>query len=195
MSTGESALGQIILLLSGFPKTWFVCGGWAIDLHLRHITRPHKDIDIGLFRRDQVAIHKYLKTRGWQLEKAVKGSLLPWHEDEFIQLPIHTIWCKHPTYEPSFLELLLNETDGNHFLFRRDLSILRDLSMAIRTSEQGIPYLSPEVVLLYKAGAPDEPDNEKDFQQVLPSLFLEERSWLKQGLERLYGEHKWLSEI
>lgn len=47
----DPVLEQIATLLSPLPITWGFCGGWAIDLALNHITRPHKDVDVAILRR------------------------------------------------------------------------------------------------------------------------------------------------
>jgi putative ABC transport system permease protein len=39
--------------LQGLTCPWFVAGGWALDLFLGRVTRPHHDVDIALFREDQ----------------------------------------------------------------------------------------------------------------------------------------------
>jgi hypothetical protein len=74
-------------IMKDFPRSWCVCGGWAIDLFINRLTRPHKDVDFAIWRRDQLALHAYLTAQGWSLEKAVDGQLMPWPEGEFIELP------------------------------------------------------------------------------------------------------------
>ncbi|MEY8192214.1 nucleotidyltransferase domain-containing protein [Peribacillus simplex] len=52
---------SITSLMSGFNKTWFFAGGWAIDLFIGRETREHQDIEIALFREDQLYLKEYLK--------------------------------------------------------------------------------------------------------------------------------------
>ena len=87
---------QAVKLFEGYERPWAVCGGWAIDLFLNRVTRSHKDVDFAILRNDQLIIQEYLLSRGWTLEKAVNGQLIPWQTGEWINLPIHTIWCKKP---------------------------------------------------------------------------------------------------
>ncbi|MGD6844537.1 nucleotidyltransferase domain-containing protein [Bacillus infantis] len=47
--------------MAGFEKPWFVAGGWAIDLFIGKQTRPHADLEIGIFREDQQALKSYLE--------------------------------------------------------------------------------------------------------------------------------------
>lgn len=100
---------RVVQIMAGFRYPWFVCGGWAIDLFINRVSRQHQDVDIGIWRSDQLALRTYLTARGWTPEKAIDGQRLHWPENEFINLPIHAIWCKHPTAQPSRIEVLFNE--------------------------------------------------------------------------------------
>src|SRR6266508_3178305 len=75
--------------LSGLNKPWYVAGGWAIDLYLHECRRKHKDIDIAVFRQDQLAIQRYFLDKGWKLRKYRGDSevLEPWFPDEKLELP------------------------------------------------------------------------------------------------------------
>ncbi len=42
--------------------------GWAIDLFVNQVTRPHSDVEIGLFREHQSALRTQLA--GWRLTKS-----------------------------------------------------------------------------------------------------------------------------
>ena len=46
-------------LIKTFTRPWFVCGGWALDLFIGKQTREHHDLDIGIFRRDQLALQGF----------------------------------------------------------------------------------------------------------------------------------------
>jgi hypothetical protein len=182
-------------ILADYDRPWAVCGGWALDLFLNRVTRPHKDVDFAVLRKDQLGIQEYLLSRGWTLEKAVSGELLPWRMGEWIDLPVHTIWCKNPKASPDFIELLFNEVDSTDFLFRRDTSITLPIEKMILSSALGIPILAPEIVLLYKSVKPEDPSASADFRNVLPELSSESRNWLAIALDKLYTGHVWLKDF
>ena len=46
----------------------------------------------------------------------------------------------------------------------------------------GIPFLAPEIVLLYKSKAP-RPTDEADVRMALPALTTEQREWLRLAIE------------
>ncbi|MBP2242833.1 hypothetical protein J2Z40_003414 [Cytobacillus eiseniae] len=43
---------RINKLMENFNWSWFIAGGWAIDLHIGKESRIHKDIEIAIFRKD-----------------------------------------------------------------------------------------------------------------------------------------------
>lgn len=57
--------------------------------------------------------------------------------------------------------------------------------------KEGIPYLSPEVVLLYKAKDTRAKDQE-DFLRVVDSLSSEQKKWLQTAIQLHMPHHKWL---
>ena len=175
-----------------FESDWIIAGGWAIDLFLEMETRAHDDIEIAVFRRDQIALQNYLD--GWVLKKALNGTLFEWNRGERLNLPIHEIHCFNKTAEVQFLEVLLNETGGDEWLFRRNKKITKPLSKLSLTSNLGISFLRPEVVLLYKSKN-SRPKDEQDFESVAEHLDFESKKWLKNALAICYSEHAWLRKF
>lgn len=192
---GFAEVKRAVRIMQDFPRLWCVCGGWAIDLFVQRITRQHKDVDFAIRRRDQLALRAYLSTRGWTLDKAFDGELVPWAEGEHIDLPVHTIWCRNPNSQPDFIEILFNEADEQKFFFRRDRSITRPLTAAIIQLESGIRILAPEIVLLYKAKHLWHEGNRSDFETALPCLDSERRAWLREALLEVHPGHDWLSRL
>lgn len=75
-------------LMLNFDKKWFIAGGWAIDLYIGKETREHKDIEIAVFRKDQLFLKDYLSE--WEFKKVTKGNFHTWG-NEFLELPVHEI--------------------------------------------------------------------------------------------------------
>jgi hypothetical protein len=191
----DEAITAVAKLMAEFDRPWAFCGGWALDLWLGRVTRGHKDVDILVFRPDQLAVRSYLRDRGWSLEVAHDGTLTPWRDDKLIELPRHGIWCRNLAHAPDFVELLLNETDGDCFLFRRDPTIALPLERAVLHTHAGLPVLAPEVVLLYKSGHPDIEENAADFGTAISVLEPARRAWLRAALARTSPGHSWLSRL
>lgn len=186
---------RIADLMRGFHHPWAFCGGWAIDLFIGHQTRPHKDVDITILRQHQHAAHTYLSSGGWYLEVAHNGELTPWNGKEFLRLPLHTIWCKNPDNDPSFLEILLNEADDRYLYFRRDKTIKIERERAFVETASGLRIFAPEVVILYKAKDANDKENELDFRNVREQLSEKQREWLREGMNKMYSGHEWLYEL
>lgn len=181
-------------LLAGFPAPWWVAGGWAVDLFLGRRTREHDDVEVAILRRDQAKLRTRLEA--WDLRKAIPGTteMVPWREGEWLSLPIHEVHASRHRGEPSAVEVLLNEAEGGQWRFRRNPGVARPLLLLGRFSDDGLPFLSPEVVLLYKAKAPRKVD-EEDFRRLRPYLDREPRDWLRGALAVTHPGHPWLDAL
>lgn len=92
------------------------------------------------------------------------------------------------------VEFLFNKTDNNHFIFNNEKTLARELSKAILYRD-GIPYLAPEIALLYKASNAEKLDYQFDFEQVFPYLSNDQKEWFAHGIELLYPNgHPWMRE-
>jgi hypothetical protein len=181
-------------LFSTFTRPWYVAGGWALDLFLGRITREHHDIDVAIFREDQIELRNHLA--GWRFRKVVKHqshAREEWDEREWLSLPVHEIHARSPDGDAE-LEILLNESKEENWVFRRNPAVTLPRSSLGRLAQPHTPYLTPEVVLLYKAGHPSAVD-EADFAIVGQALDASQRRWLVDALGICYPEHRWLSVL
>jgi hypothetical protein len=60
-----AALARIHDLFGRQGIAYWLFGGWAVDFHLRALTRAHDDIDIAVWRRDLTTIAALLERDGW----------------------------------------------------------------------------------------------------------------------------------
>lgn len=186
---------KVFKLLAGFEKPWFVAGGWAVDLFLDKVTREHEDIEIAIFRCDQLKLRNYLK--GWEFKKVIPGPTMHselWNEDEWLDLPVHEIHAENKDSDLLHLEVLLNESSGDKWRFRRNLNITCPISTLGTHSKNGVPFLNPEIILLYKAKNPN-PKDEADFKNIIQALDEKRKSWLKQAITICYPDHRWLETL
>jgi hypothetical protein len=107
---------------------------------------------------------------------------------------VHDIWCRPGPADPWRLQIMLDESEGADWVSRRDARIRLPLPALGRTGPDGIPYLTPEVQLYYKAKTP-RPKDEIDFAQVLPVLAAGQRRWLADVITCSYGEHPWVQHL
>jgi hypothetical protein len=139
-------------------------------------------------------VQAYLVERGWRLQIAHGGILTDWAAGEYVELPRHGIWCRHPSAKPDFLELLLNEIDGETFRFRRDSTIGHPLKQAFILAPDGLPILAPEIALLYESSSLDA-DTWSDLRAALPALDTDRQAWLRAALARQDSAHPWLAAL
>ena len=180
-------------IMRGFRAPWWICGGLALDLFVGRETRRHDDVDVAVLRRDQAALAVHL--RGWDLWYATPEHTLEAWSDERLQLPIHGIWARRSTDPNSAwaCEFLLNEAADDEWVFRRDDRVRRPLD-EVGAMRGGIPFLCPEIVLLYKAGE-RSPKNEADFAAARPRLSTRSKRWLAQALTTTAPNHPWINGL
>jgi hypothetical protein len=181
---------EAVPLLSALRAPWWVAGGWALDLYLGKVTRAHKDLDIGVFRKDVAIVLAALP--GWDFFEAKEGALAQLVDAHVPQPEVNSLWCKRANAVQWELELMLDQSDGEFWVFRRDAQITYPLSSAIRRNREGIAYLAPEIQLLYKARATRAQD-QADFDHVIPLLPRDAQTWLRESLMRMDPKHAWIS--
>ncbi|MHA1366173.1 MAG: nucleotidyltransferase domain-containing protein [Candidatus Heimdallarchaeota archaeon] len=191
----EDVLELLILeLLSGIDIPWWIAGGWVIDLFLGLKTRDHYDIDVQILRKDQLILQSFLSD--WDLYKTNQPGLKPWIKDEFLQIGVNSIWCRKQPTSPWKMEVLLLDTEGDKWFYRRKPSIRGFISEISLKTKTGIPYLSPEIQLLFKAQKIPTQKDEQDFLNILPYLERDKLLWLKEKILVQFGiNHDWLKEI
>ncbi len=175
---------------------WWIAGGWALDLHVGRQTREHEDIDIGIARRDHLHVQRLLGA-AWSLYKTHQPGLAPWRPGEVLAEPVHDIWARRGDGSPWAFQLMLVEVRGGEWVYRRLPEIRRPLASVVAMSGDGIPYLRPEVQLLYKCGSSGRrPKDLEDLRRMLPFLTAGEVAWLRESLSRQFpGGHEWLLRL
>jgi hypothetical protein len=178
---------------------WF-SGGWAIELFLGRVTRQHHDIDVLILRRDQRGLHAALKP--FTLKKIIphpdglpnRGTIVEWPEGERPELPVHQInaYCAGES-EPEF-QVMLGESSGDDWIFRRNPEVRTPLKRIGFYPLWGLPYLAPEIVLLFKAKHLEDRDS-VDFRNTLPALSIDARRWLREAIEKTHPGHEWLKSL
>lgn len=179
-------------LLADVNRPWWIAGGWALDLFLGCQTRVHEDLDVGIVRRDVVAVMSYL--RGWEFFAAQSQRLHRLEAGECPNPDVNSLWCRPAQAQHWSLELMLDDEQGGDWVFRRSRAIRMPLDSAIQRTSTGVPYLRPEIQLLYKAGRP-RPKDHGDFERVLPLLEPAQRAWLRAALSTFDPGHVWLAKL
>jgi hypothetical protein len=201
VSQEVKALLEVAEAFGNLRAPFYFSGGWAIDLHLGRVTREHHDVDVLVMRRDQLGLHKAL--RNFTLKKIIphpdgmppnRGMIVEWQEGERLELPVHQINAyRAEKSEPAF-QVMLAESAGDQWIFRRNPEIRMSIARMGFYPLWGLPYLAPEIVLLFKAKHLEARDR-IDFKNALPVLSADARRWLRDALERTHPGHEWINAL
>ena len=186
--------GELAHTLAPVRARWWLAGGWALDLFLGRETRAHDDIDVQILRPEHLRVRSALAA--WDAHAAEPaGTLRPWPVDEELPPGVHDIWCRRSSADPWAFQLLIADTAGGDWVYRRDPRIRRPLAeLSGPTSTRAMQVLSPDIQLLYKSKAL-RPKDQQDFDAVLPALTTLQRRWLRTALTTAAPGHPWLHAL
>lgn len=178
------------------PFRWALAGGYCIEQFVGRSFRHHDDVDVMVFRDEQLAAQAWLADWCWYAADP-PGQLRNWLKDEHLPFGIHDIWGHKPDSDSWQLQLMLAEIEGENgeaWFFRKDPTIRgkRDDLIALYN---GLPCVRIEVQLFYKARSNREKDN-LDFEQCLPLLRPESVRWLRHAIQHTFPQgHGWLARL
>ncbi len=193
------------------------CGGQALDLFLGYESRTHGDIDVCAYRNERNRIIQYMQSRGFEVYEMLGGGRAHRITDISVQLQKKkNIFCFRDgcplvkTYPPDedgccwmeffhtgqtkldFIEFLFNDKTQDAFEYARNRTITLGTEQAVLFRD-GIPYLAPELCLLYKSTDIGREGYQQDFELAWQAMKPPQRQWLREALLQEYpGGHPWL---
>ncbi|MER1993153.1 MAG: hypothetical protein ABS897_03935 [Eubacteriales bacterium] len=193
------------------------CGGQALDLFLGYESRAHGDIDICVFWKDRDRIIRYMQAQEFEVYEMLGGGRAHHITDISAQARIKkNVFCYREgcplvkTYPPDedgccwmeffhtgqteldFIEFLFNDRNADAFEYARNREITLDMKKAV-LSRDGIPYLAPELCLLYKSTDTERDGYQQDFELAYAKMDASRREWFRNALKTAFPEgHKWL---
>jgi hypothetical protein len=189
---GFGPLQALVQELSDLRAPWYISSGWALDLYLGRVTRVHQDLDVGIAYADQLILRDYMTARGWKFVTPFDKRLEVWQPHTRLELPRHQA---HAHRDGAFLDFLLTDIKDGVWKYRREPSIVQSLERITMKTDEGIPFLAPEVVLLFKSrntSNKERPKDQTDFEMVVPHLEPERRAWLRWALLATNPTHSWI---
>ena len=178
-------------LLEGFSRPWWISGGWAIEAFTR-VARPHKDVDVTIFRRDVRELRRHFQGR-CDLWSAGSATLRPLDDDHPLPRWSGQVWVREHALAPWLLDVVLNP-GGPRWMFKRDRSITFPFEDATWVAADGIRYLRPELVLAAKLRRTRKVDD-RDLDATLPLLDADAVAFLLDLVERSDPSHHWRPAI
>lgn len=177
--------------LSGIATPWCVAAGWALDLFRGRQLRAHGDIEIAI----PAASFPEVRSRfpGYAFDAVGSGRI--WEDAAADALAaVHQTWLRDPDTGNYLLDVFREPHDGDTWICRRDDRIRLPYSEIIHHSQDGIPYLAPELVLLFKAKHV-RPKDQADFDAAVPYMSPAQRETLAGLLARAHPGHQWLADL
>jgi hypothetical protein len=178
--------------LGGIDKPWCIVGGWALDLWHGCQTREHEDLEFTVLRPDLAVFREALADIDFYT--AGDGIVEPLPPDTAPPTEISQIWCLDHAEHCWRVDMMIEPGTPATWAYKRDPTIVRPRAELVRTSWEGLPYLGPAAVLLFKAKYRRAKD-EADFARALPKLEPGESAWLKACLEVTHPGHDWARQL
>ena len=182
---------QVAQRLAGVSAPWCVAAGWALDLFRGTQTREHGDIEIAI----PAAGFPEIRGRfpGYAFDAVSSGRI--WENAApDVLAATHQTWVRDPATGNYLLDVFREPHDGETWICRRDERIRFAYGEIIRHTPDGIPYLAPEVVLLFKAKHA-RPKDQSDFEETIPHLTTAQRQTLAELLACAHPGHRWLANL
>lgn len=184
-------LRAVRALFDGYPGSYWVAGGWALDLFAGRVRRPHSDVDVLVLARDLDQVAKTFTSPRPMVQHPESGTRRPWDPGEQLT-PGPDALVFPDDANPCPIQILLAASDGDEWVFHRGRGTIRKpLTEITLTSPDGTPYLAPEIVLLFKSRGGRPKDND-DFADVVALLDADRRCWLR---DRVPPDHAWLPAL
>ncbi|MFD0273526.1 nucleotidyltransferase domain-containing protein [Kitasatospora sp. NPDC127111] len=177
--------------LAGIGTPWYVAAGWALDLFRGRQTRAHGDIEIAI----PAASFPEIRCRFPRYVFDAAGSGRIWEDaTPEVLAAVYQTWIRDPVTGNYLLDVFREPHDGDTWICRRDGRIRLPYSDIILHTQDGIPYLAPELVLLFKAKHVRRKD-QSDFDAIVPHMTPAQRETLTELLARVHPGHPWIAGL
>jgi hypothetical protein len=200
-SAGFEPVHAVGSLLSDLAVPWWITGGWAIDLAVGHVTRDHADVNVMMLERDE---HALRGLTGIDIQLIADGQPpAPWPGGRRLTAGPAPVPKPPATGRgrrvgdrlvlrggdlPLPAEVIPASAVGAIWVYKKGSHVFTRPLADITRYWHGIPFLAPELVLLIKArpglDKPGTDNDQRDFETALPLLSTQQRSWLKDAIER-----------
>ncbi|MFJ3026722.1 nucleotidyltransferase domain-containing protein [Streptomyces tendae] len=179
---------EVAQRLAGISTPWCVAAGWALDLFQGTRTRAHGDIEIAV----PAASLPEVRRRFPDYVFDAVGSGRIWEDaTPEVLAAVHQTWLRDPANGNYMLDVFREPHDGDTWICRRDERVRLPYIDIVHHTQDGIPYLVPELVLLFKAQHPRRKD-QQDFEATVPHMTSTQRETLAGLLARVHPGHPWI---
>lgn len=212
-----SLIDDLNIFFKGFPHTWCVSGGWAIDLFLGRKTRDRCDLDVSVFNPGHHDSVEFILGKQWAIEGKEADGFKRIGDVNDLDEEIRYFWSfprgaafiseytdnngnrrisyNRQTQESlDYIEVFFDRFEDDEFVYRRNTSIRRSKEKSVIQKPE-YAFLAPELVLLYKSKRIRPTDN-LDLQAAIAEMDSEQRDWLLNALLAEYDQdHAWIRKL
>ena len=180
---------EVTRLFANAPFAWGLAGGYAIERFVGQPIRSHGDIDVVVFRDNQILLQTWLQE--WSIYAAdPPGELREWEGGEYLPPGINDVWGHRKNLQYWQIQFMFMEVTGDTWYSKRS-NLVRGLRNDHIVRYGGVPCVRVEVLLLFKSKNRRPKDN-ADLQACLPKITPSSKQWLSMNLQRLYPDgHSW----
>jgi hypothetical protein len=118
-------------------------------------------VEISILGSTQQTLFDHL--RGWDLRLAAPGQTLEIWDGCPVELPYHQVWARRGpgrpsspdafAADPTMIDFLLEQERDDRWVYRRRPEVTVALDEFGTISPAGVPFVRPQVALLYKASS------------------------------------------
>jgi hypothetical protein len=177
----EPAAGA--LAFDGVGVPWWVCGGWALERYTA-VREPHDRLVVGVFLDDVPALRAHFA--GAEVWAVADGFARPAPDE--LPPDVTRLWIRARPDTQWQLDVRPTRRWHGEWVFPRDPTVTFPLD-DVTWIDDGIRYLNPEMVLLFRSG---RVQRTADLDSTLPWLRAEARERLFTELRKLDPLHAWL---
>jgi len=171
------ALTAVRTLFQAYPCSYWVAGGWALDLFADRVRRPHGDVDVVVLARDLDHVAKTFTAPRPMVQHPETGVRRPWADGELLT-PGPNALVFPDDMHPCPIQILLAASESDQWVYHRGRGTIRK------------PLA--EITLRSRGGRPK--DN-ADFDDVAHLLDPDRRRWLLDRIAPRYPDHPWLPTL
>ena len=178
--------------LEGLDAPWCVAAGWAIDLFVGYERREHEDLEIAAPADAFPNIGALLDDLDFYA--VGDGEVTTLDEAPERVAATHQTWGLDRAAFEWRIDVFREPSAGREWVCRRDDRIRLAYDELIERTADGIPYVRPEVALLFKAKAA-RPKDDDDLNDALPLLGPSRRALLHDWIALVHPGHVWLERL
>ena len=183
---------QAAQVLAGVTAPWAVAAGWSLDLWHGKQTRKHEDLEVAVPATQFSEIQHRLESLGLTWFVIDDGNVIELARGEVPSVQTHQTWASDASGWR--MDVFREPGNAQTWVYRREAGLEAPRSQMTGCTPDGIPFVAPQVALLFKAKARRDKD-EADFARAAPRLDVKARCWLADALARFHPGHPWISAL